>query len=48
MMLNSCLNSMNTLSVFRLVKYDVQFMSEQDDLLICVQDCKYNVQWLSE
>ena len=39
MMFNLCLNSM-TLSVFRIVKYDVQFMSEQYEQLIRVQDYK--------
>ena len=37
MIFNSCLNSMNILFVFRIVKYDVQFMSEQYEQLIRVQ-----------
>ena len=40
MMFNSCLNNMNILSVFRLVKNYVQYMSEQNEHLSCVQDCK--------
>ena len=34
MMFNLCMNSVNILSVFRIVKCDVQFMSEQDELNI--------------
>ena len=39
MMFNLGLNRMTFLSVFRIVKYDVQFRSKPYDL-ICVQDCK--------
>ena len=39
-MFNLCLNSVNIFSVFRLVKYDVQFMPEQYEQLIRVQDYK--------
>ena len=39
-MFNLCLNSMNILCLFRIVKYVGQFVSEHCEHLICVKDCK--------
>ena len=50
MMFNLCMNSVNILSVFRIVKCDVQFMSEQDEqnIFSVFRIVKCDVQFMSE